>query len=148
MWEPLLQSSPEEQELSQGRALSALFHMRPSAECRDLAPLPCGAAGSTVSTLLLHPMVLLRPLPSPARALPAAAALNKPLRVSLITLGCSSGSARARLGLLEAGQTVHGVWKDPAHPGIPLFQELGSLGSLGLCCASVSPLELLVLTCA
>lgn len=38
------------------------------------------------------------PLPSPGRALPPAAALNKPLSVSLITLGCSSGMAGAAGG--------------------------------------------------
>ena len=68
-----------------------------------------GAAGCKV-------IYLFRPLPNPAGALPAAAALNKPLSVSLITLGCSSGSARAGLGLAEAVQTTHGVCKDPPHP--------------------------------
>lgn len=69
---------------------SGCAHLR-SAEIRHLARL----LGSAVPAPLTEPTALLvsnpslRPLPSPAGALPPAAALNKPLSASLITLGCS-----------------------------------------------------------
>lgn len=59
------------------------------------------------------------PQPSPGRALPPAAALNKPLSVLLITLGCSSGLAGAGGGCADCtgfGKTLRTLSSQKGSP--------------------------------
>lgn len=112
VWDPLLHSSPKKQEpgvctLNPALAVSAALGsspwilLAPPRQGRAQVSVPLHSQG-------LESHAVPPPQPSPGRALPPAAALNKPLSVLLITLGCSSGLAGAGGGCADSARDLEG----------------------------------------